>query len=276
MAINYAAKYSAKVDEKFTLQSVTNAIINNEYDWAGVDTVNVYSIPTSALNDYALTGSSRYGTPAELQDTVQTMKLSRDRSFTFTIDRRNYNDTMLTKESGRALSRQLDEQVIPEVDIYRIATLAANAGTSVSALSTKDNAYEQFLDATAKLTDSKVPQNGRVAFVSPAFYKAIKLDGSFIKASDVAQNMLITGMVGMIDNVRIVQVPTSYLPTNVSFIVTHAVAMVSPQKLSEYKTHDNPPGINGWLVEGRIYYDAFVLENKKNAVYVHVNEADED
>jgi hypothetical protein len=38
--------------------------------------------------------------------------------------------------------------------------------------------------------------------------------------------------------------------------------------LSEYKIHDNPPGINGWLVEGRVYYDAFVLENKKSAIYV--------
>jgi len=35
-----------------------------------------------------------------------------------------------------------------------------------------------------------------------------------------------------------------------------------------YKQHENPQGINGWLVEGRIYYDAFVLKNKKTAIYV--------
>ena len=46
------------------------------------------------------------------------------------------------------------------------------------------------------------------------------------------------------------------------------MATTSPVKLSEYKIHDNPPGINGWLVEGRVYYDAFVLENKKSAIYV--------
>jgi hypothetical protein len=27
--------------------------------------------------------------------------------------------------------------------------------------------------------------------------------------------------------------------------------------------------INGWLVEGRLRYDAFVLNNKANAIYVH-------
>jgi hypothetical protein len=63
-------------------------------------------------------------------------------------------------------------------------------------------------------------------------------------------------------------VPKSYFPENVEFIITNQAATTSPVKLSEYKIHDNPPGINGWLVEGRVYYDAFVLENKKSAIYV--------
>lgn len=46
------------------------------------------------------------------------------------------------------------------------------------------------------------------------------------------------------------------------------MATVSPVKLAEYKTHDNPPGISGWLCEGRIYYDAFVLNNKKKAIII--------
>ena len=38
-------------------------------------------------------------------------------------------------------------------------------------------------------------------------------------------------------------------------------------KLESYRTHENPPGISGDLVEGRIVYDAFVLENKASAIY---------
>ena len=53
------------------------------------------------------------------------------------------------------------------------------------------------------------------------------------------------------------------LPQGVEFIIAHPVATTSPVKLEDYKIHDNPPGINGKLVEGRIRYDAFVLENKK-------------
>ena len=41
----------------------------------------------------------------------------------------------------------------------------------------------------------------------------------------------------------------------------------APTKLESYKAHEDPPGISGSLVEGRIVYDAFVLDNKKAALY---------
>ena len=47
------------------------------------------------------------------------------------------------------------------------------------------------------------------------------------------------------------------LPQGVEFIIAHPVATTSPVKLEDYKIHDNPPGINGKLVEGRIRYDVF-------------------
>lgn len=50
MAVNYASKYSQNVDERFSTGSLTNGIVNGEFDWIGVSTVNVYSIPTSAMN----------------------------------------------------------------------------------------------------------------------------------------------------------------------------------------------------------------------------------
>lgn len=270
MAINYAAKYSEKVDERFALMSVTTPAVNNDFDFIGVQTVNVYSIPTKPMNDYSQTGNSRYGTPTELEDTVQELTLTRDRSFTFTIDRRNYNDTMMTKEAGKALARQVDEVMVPEVDTYRLATLAANAGGTATAAITSSNAYDAFLDAKNFLIDNKAPSTGSVAYVSGQFYKNIKLDGSFIKASDLAQNTLFTGQLGQVDGTAIIPVPSSYLPTDCAFILTNPVAMCSPIKLADYTIHENPPGISGWLVEGRVYYDAFVLASKANAVFVHM------
>ena len=269
MAINYASKYGAKVDERFTREAMTTPAINNDYDFSGVKTVNVYSVPVAEMNDYEKSGSNRYGTPNELENSVQELTLSQDRSFTFTIDRGNFNDTQMANSAGQALDRQVREVIVPELDTYRLATMAANAGTVKTGAVTKENAYEAFLDGTTELTNSKVPVANRVAYVSASFYKLIKMDDSFIKNSDIAQNMLLKGQIGMIDGVSIILTPDSYLPTGVNFIITNKIATTAPVKLAEYKIHDNPPGINGWLVEGRVYYDAFVLNNKAKAIYVH-------
>lgn len=270
MAQNYAEKYSSKVDERFTKASLTDAAVNNDYDFVGVNAVNVYSIPTVALGNYTMSGDNRYGTPAELNDTVQTLTMTQDKAFTFTLDKRNQEDSANAKDAGAALRREIDEVIIPTIDKYRLAAMVAGAGNLTTAAAvTESNAYNVFLDAQSLLMDDLVPTANRIAYVSTNFYKNIKLDASFIKASDMAQDMLVNGSVGTVDGVNIVPVPSSYLPEKVELIIVHKSAMVSPVKLSEYKTHIDPPGINGTLVEGRLYYDAFVLENKKNGIAVH-------
>lgn len=267
MAINYASKYAQKIDEKFSTEALTDQAVNKDYDFVGVKTVNVYSIPTAQMNDYSRTGDKRYGTPSELQNTVQELTLSKDRSFTFSIDRGNHDDTQMSSAAGAALQRQLREVVIPEIDKYRLGKMAANA--SANADITSSNAYDAFLDGTTAMINAMVPLEDCNAFVSGDFYKCIKKDSSFVKNGDLSQSMLSKGQVGMVDGVKIIVVPDSLMPENVNFIIAAKSATVSPVKLSEYKIHDNPPGINGWLVEGRVYYDAFILNNKSTGIYVH-------
>jgi N4-gp56 family major capsid protein len=272
MAVNLAAKYSSKVDERFKLKSFTEAVVNNNYDWEGVKTISVYDIPTVAMGNYTRTGTGRYGTPEELQNEKTDYTLSRDRAFTFAIDKGNFQETQMVMQAGKALARQIDEVIVPEVDIYRLAAMSAAgiaAGGTATVAVTKDNAYTSLLAATEFHAENKVPLTGRVAFVTPQFYNFLKLDSSFIKQSEIAQNILINGQVGEVDGIKIVMVPSVYLPANTAFIVTRQEATVAPKKLQDYKTHQDPPGINGWLVEGRQIYDAFVLKNKAKSIYVH-------
>ncbi len=269
MTVNLAQKYSSKVDERFKLGSLTNSIVNFDYDWTGVDTVKIYSIETADLSDYTKTGLQRYGNPSELSDSVQSLTLTQDKAFTFTIDKAYELEQEGAKSAGAALRRQLDEVVIPEIDIYRISKLIEGAKTTETSSTTKTNAYEQFLTAMEVLSDDKVPLIGRVALVTPSFYKFLKLDETFIKNSDLGQEIVLNGQVGKIDGVPVIVAPTSYMGANVNFILTHQSALVAPVKLNEYKIHMNPPGVSGSLVEGRIIHDAFVLSNKKSAIYVH-------
>ena len=266
MAVNYATKYSSNVDEKFTKESIVAGAINQDYDWEGTTAIKVYSVGTSALNDYTLTGTNRYGTPAELDNEVQTMVLSQDKSFTFTIDKKSQDDTVGVMEAGKALAREIREVVVPTIDKYVLQRMVNAVGSKATG-AIKDF-YGTFLDATNALDDADVPSDGRICYVSSAFRKGIMLDSNFIKSGDLSQNMLITGQIGEVDGVAIVKAGNR-LPAGVDFIMTHPIATTYAMKLEEYKVHDDAPGISGSLVEGRIRYDAFVRKNKKNAIYVH-------
>ncbi len=79
---------------------------------------------------------------------------------------------------------------------------------------------KQCLTVEVKLTDALVPE-GRKLHVSPEFYKLIKLDPSFVKNSDLGQEVAFKGQVGAIDGLPVILTPTSRLPENVAFVIAH-------------------------------------------------------
>ena len=267
MPINYVEKHAQKIDEAFAIASITARAVNQDYDFVGAKTVKVHSVPTVGMSNYVRSGSSRYGIPEELGDAVQEMTMGQDRSFTFTVDKGNSEEDGALN-AGKALSRQIQQVIVPEVDRYRLARMAARAKFTRTGDFGSNKAYETLLDLNGDMDLEGVPATGRIAFVSTAFYKALKLDSNFIQASDIAQNMRINGQLGEVDGVAIVK-GLGRLPLGVDVLMTHPVATVAPHKLAEYKTHKDPPGINGLLVEGRNYFDAFVLDKKRGALAVH-------
>jgi hypothetical protein len=278
MAVNYAEKYSAIVDERFKLGSLTQALINNNFDWLGVKTVKVFSRNLATLNDYQVTGSNRYGTPDELGNAEQEMTVSQDKAFTYTIDAASEQDTNGTMEAAATLAENIDNLVIPALDTYRLSVLVAKAPTAgqvskkshiVTKAITNANAYEEFLAVQEILDDDKAPQGGKIAVVTPGFLNKIKLDDHFTKWGDMATQMAINGLAGDVDGIPLIKVPTSYMPENVDFIITNPIAAPSPIKLQEFKINYNAPGISGALVEVRVRYDCFVLDKKADAIGVH-------
>ena len=273
---NLATKYSKSVDERFHRESQAMMALNNDYKFTGAQTVAVYSLPVVPMNDYQRTGTNRYGTADDLSTNVQNLTVKRDRSFTFIIDRGDKIQSEMVSDAGKALGRQLREVCVPEFDTYVFKTLAA-AATARGAFSreeiTKENAYEKFLDGMEYLGNHNVPDKGRVCFCSYKFANLLKQDSAFMKYGDKSQQMLEKGVIGEVDGCAIVKVPATRLPAGAAFIITHPVAATAPKQLSDYKIHDNPPGISGWLVEGRLIYDCFVLNEKADAIFYHGEQA---
>lgn len=270
--VDLVTKFLPYVDEMFATESKLSLLTNKDYDWTGAHSVKVYKVTTSAMNNYDRGGTgtnpSRFGLIAGLDATTEEMILSKDRSFTFALDKLDTDETAQQMAAASALARQEREIVIPEVDSYVYNVMCTNAGSKPTAVAlTATNIYSEILAASQALDDAQAPDSGRVLLVSPATYVLMKQCAEIAMQSDIGNDLRLKGVIGMLDGATVVKVPSSRLPANFGFLMAHPVATVSPVKLTDYRIHQDPPGISGALVEGRICYDAFVLDNKKMALY---------
>lgn len=277
--IELAIKFAPYVDEKFTTISKKQLVTNEDFDWVGVKGVKVYSVSTASMTDYDRDGSgstaSRYGIVQGLDATTQEMWLRRDRSFTFAIDKMDADETKKQLQAAAALERQLREVVVPEVDTYVFNEMVSNAGIKAEAVTlTAENIFDEILKANKAMDNAEVPETNRCLVVTPDVYVLLKRSPDIVLASDIGEQLRIQGVIATIDGVKVLKIPANRLPTDFGFMLCHQCATVAPVKLADYKIHDNPPGINGYLVEGRIVYDAFVLNNKNKAIYYQAQAAE--
>lgn len=267
MAKVYTEKFAEKIDERFSPTTVTHAATNNDYDFVGAKTVKVTSINTVALGDYDR--DKGYGAAKTIDNTVQELTMRKDRSFKIVLDKMDEEETKI--RAGEVLARQKREVIDPEMEKYRLGIMldVVTAGSNkITGAASKY--YENFLAANEKLDDADVPKAGRVAFVTPAFLNKLKLDANFIKASDLGQKMLLKGQVGEVDGVAILSAKKAWMEDNTSSatikydcLIAHKSATVAPVKLAEYKVITDSEDYSGTVFLGRIYYDCFVLNNKK-------------
>lgn len=278
MAINLVTKFVPYVDEQFSTESKKSLLTNQDFDWTGAHTVKVYKVTTSEMNDYDRSGTgdnpSRYGPIAGLDATTEEFTLKKDRSFTFAIDKLDTDETVQQLSAASALARQNREVVIPEVDTYVYGVMAAGAGTKPAAIAlTSENIYGEILKAGNTLDNAEVPESGRILVVTPDTYVLMKKCKDITMETNIGNDMRIRGVIANLDGAMIMKIPANRLPKNFGFMLVHPCATVAPTKLEDYKIHVDPPGISGSLVEGRICYDAFVLDNKKKAIYYQVQQA---
>lgn len=274
MSIDLATKYLPYVDEQFTNESKLSLITNQDFDFTGAKTVIVYKVNTSPMNDYDRSGvgtfqNSRYGNISNLTGSTEEFTLSKDRSFTFAIDKLDKDETLQALSGATALARQIREVVIPEVDKYVIGKMIEKAGiaTAKPVKLTKENIYENILKANTELDNYAVPEIGRCLLVTPDVYLLLKQNKDFLMSTDIAQDLKIKGVIAMVDGLTVIKVSNRIVPKEFGFLLVHPSATVAPVKLEEYRVHQDPPGISGELVEGRIVYDGFILDNKNFGIY---------
>lgn len=273
MAIELATEFQPAVDELFTSESKTALVTNNNFSWTGAHTIKIYKVGSASMSDYernaeVLQGNkSRYGEIETLEASTEEMTLTKDRSFTFAIDKLDQDETKAALEAASALARQQREKVIPERDAYIYSVMCDKAGIKPAAEAlTADTIYSKIIAAGVAMDEAEVPQDGRVLILTPTTYALLKASSAVFQNSDIGTELRKQGVVDRLDGLNVVKIASNRLPANFGFMIAHPVATVAPVKLEQYSVHRDPPFISGSLVEGRICYGAFVLENKAKAI----------
>lgn len=272
MAINLATKNSDRIATYFTKSSFVKGKTSEDYDFTGSKTLKIYTPVTVPENDYVRSGMNRYGEPTEMQDTVQELVMSQDKAFTLTIDKGNNLDQMNVKGAAKMLKLQLNEQSIPAADRYAFSQFVKHAGTvkGLDKAPTKDTIIGLIADAVAELDNNLVDEEHRYIAVTGDVFKLIKLSPEFAGVETLGKKSIGKGIVGEVQGLKVVKVPNTYLPKDCYFLIWVPGAVMFPYKISDAKYHKDPPGLSGDLLEGRHYYDAFVLGAKSAGVYAAV------
>lgn len=278
MAQNYSAAHLKVVDERVYLESLTKGRLANDIrlDFNGKNSVTIYNVNTVAEVDYnrGELNASRFGALTEVGTGVQTLTLSQDKAFNAVIDRGNYEDSQMVTEAASFVKRQVREVITKNLDVYNLGILTSYAitntqgvigGTAVA----YNTIYQLIIAQNAALDELLYPQDGRTLWITPTNYNLLKRDPEFVKGCDESVKDLKKGILGEVDGLTIVKVPASYLVTKFEFMITCKNVAVAVNKFNMIRTLDNDSNVDGWLVQGRRYFDCFILGQKATGIRIY-------
>lgn len=271
MSVNLATKYVPVLDQRFQQRSLTEPFVGINYSWEGANAIKVWTLESAELNDYDSTATAnRFGTPSEVDDEVNVYTLQQKRSFSKVFDITHNHDQEFSKQSNAYLKQMWDERYVPEIDKYRLQVWAKGAGLGkVGESLTKDTVMEALLKAHAALDEANVPQENRVTFIRTDIAVQCKLAAELAFSPNWVNKAIVSGKIAEINGSPVVSVPSVRMPEGVEFMVKYKSATADPVKLKMLRANDAAPGYAGTLMEGLVRYDAFVMAQKADGIYVY-------
>ena len=289
-SIDLVTRFTAILDELYKVQSLTarlDAPTESEPQFDGTNVVKVMKTSVVGMGTY----SRATGYPkGDVTIAWEAMTLAASRGRELSIDRMD-NDETLGMAFGKLAGEYYRTAVVPEVDAYRFAKYASWSGISTVAGATLSatDVLPAVDAATAQMDADEVPQEGRILFASTAVAGFIK--GAVTRM--LGNENAVDRRVMTLDGMPIIPVPQSRFQTaitldagastsaggfapsggakDINFMMIYPPAVLQATKLDKLKIFD--PDVNqskdAWLVQHRLYHDAFVYDNKVDGIYLH-------
>jgi len=289
-SIALATKFQPILDEIYKAASLTARMDTpvKPVNFAGANVVSVFKTNPIGLGTYSRVS----GYPAgQVVGTWETLTLASERGRAFVIDRMDDEET-LGMAFGTLAGEFIRTQVAPELDAYRFSKYASTSSINAATPATLDaNTIIPALDAAKLALDKdEVPSEGRILYISDACLSLLegKVSRFLSNENNVDKRVMrYSGMdVVMVPQTRFYKGVTlddgaavdagGYAKTvstgkDINFMIIHPSAVLQVVKHDALKvfTPEENQTTDGWLVQYRIYHDAFVLANKLKGVYLH-------
>ena len=289
-SIALATKFQPILDEIYKSASLTARMDTpvKPVNFAGANVVQVFKTDPIGLGKYDRVS----GYPAgQVVGTWETLTLATERGRSFVIDRMDDEET-LGMAFGTLAGEFIRTKVVPEVDAYRFSKYASTASINAATPGTLDaNGIIKALDdAKLELDKDEVPSEGRLLYISDNCLNLLEGKVSRFLGNENAVDKRVTKYSGM----EVIMVPQTrfykgitlddgatvdaggYSKTvstgkDINFMIIHPTAVLQVAKHDSLKvfTPEQNQTTDGWLMQYRLYHDAFVYANKLNGIYLH-------
>lgn len=276
--------YLKSLDKIYQNECLTSILDTEEIDSTReAKTFTVDKMEMDGLSDYSRANGYVNG---DVTLTQEEKSPNYDRGKKFSVDE------MDDVESGYIAFGKLSGEfertkVIPEIDAFRIAKYAKNAGGSAyGAISTPEDAVSAVETAEEIMGDKEVPMENCVMFVSNAFYNLLR-KGGVHRFSEV-NNTKVNRKLEEFDDMKIVKVPAKRFYSDcvlgekgytnggskINFLIVEksAVMQFQKHKASNVISPEQNQNADAYILKYRNYGLADVYDNKIDGIYTHTVE----
>ena len=304
--LQYSTNFQRSLDKAAVVGSTTGWMEANagQVLYNGGAEVKIPKMSVNGLGDYDRDDGYVQGS---VTLDYETRKMTQDRGRLFTLDAKDVNETNFVATAASVMGIFQDEHVIPEIDAYRISSLATQAiDAKIAGMVEYGYTPSENTSTLRKIKEGikAVRANG---YTGPLVIQAtndvvmeleLELAGK-ITVVDFSRGGIVT-KVPAVDGVPIIETPSNRMYSaitlydgktagqeaggyvkgetakDVNFIITarRTPLAISKQDLVRIFDPATYQKKNAWSVDYRRYHDIWVLDNKLNSIYVSIKDVE--
>lgn len=302
-AVEYAKLFEKNLD-LLAVQTLKTGFMDEnagQVKYTGGNEVKIPKLCVQGLGDYSRTGGYVDGS---VTLAYETLSMTQDRGRKFLLDAMDVDDTNFAMSAGNVMGEFQRTMLVPEIDAYRISKLATMA------MRVEDDAQAEYGYTVSSDTIVGKIKSAIKGIREAGYDDEIDILATYdtvgaveeaalgrMTAASFSQGGMDT-QVPLIDGCPLIAVPSNRMYTeitlydgstagqetggfikgttakDINFLIvarTSPIAVTKQDKMRIF-TPDTYQKANAWSIDYRRYHDIWVMDNKKNSIFVNIKD----